>query len=92
MAQRRRYLGGAEVADMLGRRLHQAMPDLGRLAAYGAAGLMIDELAALGVDVGALIKAEVDEADVVTYPERDRTLAERLARGQPRITLSGTRR
>jgi hypothetical protein len=89
--QRRRYLSGAEMADMLGRQLHEAVPDLGRLARYGAARLVIDELGALGVDVSGLVKAEVDEADVVTYPDR-RTLGQRIADAQPRITLSGPRR
>lgn len=90
MARRRRYLSRVEIADMLGRQLHQAMPDLGRLASYGAAGLVVDELAALGVDVGGLVKAEVDEADVVTYPAKPypaKSLAERIADAQPRITL-----
>jgi hypothetical protein len=91
MAQRRRYLSRVEMADMLGRRLHEAMPDLGRLASYGAAGLLIDELADLGIDVVGLVQAEADEADVVTYPERaprtSRSMAERLAAAQPRIKL-----
>jgi hypothetical protein len=89
MAQRRRYLNGDELVDMLARRVRRITgnPDCTDIVAA-----TIHELQAVGVDVNGLVKAEVDEADVVTYPERDRTLAERLARNQPRITLSGTRR
>jgi hypothetical protein len=82
--RRRRYLNGDELVDMLARRVRRVTghPDCTDIIAA-----TIHELQAVGVDVSGLVQAEVDEADVVTYPDR-RSLGQRIADAQPRITLS----
>jgi hypothetical protein len=80
--QRRRYATRDELADLLAdttplRRL------AGSVSRYGIRALLAG-LATLGVDVDALVEITVAEPEVVQH---GRSLGERIAAAQPRITL-----
>jgi hypothetical protein len=85
MAQRRRYLGREELVDLIVRRI----PGEGLGGRHGIVAVVLDELAALGVDISGLVRVEVDEADEATYEKfvPGKSLSQRIADAQPRIVL-----
>lgn len=84
--QRRRYATRDELADLLA----DTTPLLRLANSVGRYGIraVLAGLAALGVDVDALVEITIAEPEVVQH---GRSLGQRIADAQPRITLSRPR-